>query len=440
MNNRTATLVCFLLFLILYGVTSRAELQLTDEVAVFASSVSIIEQGDLTIDELGWLNDAVNIGSISSDGHLFAKYFPGNIFSAALLYRLTKSESDQPYLWQVPPNLNTDIDTYPLAASAYGTRIALRLNAIFGALAMALLFNLLLRHFDWRTAILSVLVMGITTDWWYQSRGFLSEIGAGTLLIISLYFADAKKPHYSGFALGISFLFRPINLVALPVWAKVAWEKKNIWSAWGVAIGGFGLLLYNWIRFGSLLNFGYGSEKFMLQIFDGLYGVLLSPGRSMFLYSPVLTLAIPGAWLFYKKEKALTFAASVTVLFYVLVVASWHSWDGGWSWGSRLLTPILPILGFLSTPAIESAWSRRGDIFVVIGMAVLGLGIQLAAMAMDPVEVLTQAVVYNGVNYNETINSIGNSWLALQVQSLDGWQVCSLDAYTLRQWIANCGY
>jgi hypothetical protein len=156
------------------------------------------------------------------------------------------------------------------------------------------------------------------------------------------------------------------------------------------------------------------------------------------LYSPILTLAIPGAWLFYKKEKTLTFAAALTAVFYILMAASWHSWDGGWSWGSRLLTPIVPILGFLAAPAIDSAWGRRGDFAVVLILGLLGFGIQLTALATNPLEVLVDAVVLGGVDYNETVNSISNSWLALQIQSLKDWQFCRLDSYTLRLWFGNC--
>jgi hypothetical protein len=441
-NRRIAGLLCFFAFLLFYGLTSRADIQLTDEVAVFTSAISLGTQGNLSIDELQWLNDTINIGDVGGDGHLYSKYFPGNVITAAVVYNLTKIQTDEPYLWNVPKDVDPAMGAVELAASNTGARGALKINALLGALAMTALLLLLSRHFDWKTAIITVLLVGVCSDWWYQSRGFLSEVGAGALLIISLYFADSPKPHLSGLALGLSLLFRPPNLIAFPIWIKSVWGSgwKALWSVWGILAGGLGLLLFNWIRFGSFLNFGYGDERFLPHLLDGLYGVLLSPGRSIFLYSPILTLAIPGAWLFYKKEKTLTLAAALTAVFYILMAASWHSWDGGWSWGSRLLTPIVPILGFLAAPAIDSAWGRRGDFAVVLILGLLGFGIQLTALATNPLEVLVDAVVLGGVSYNESINSIGNSWLALQLQSLKDWQVCDLDAYTLRHWLGVCGY
>ncbi len=441
MSQKLSTLLCFFAFLIFYGITSRADLQITDEVAVFASAISLAEEGDLSIDELSWLNDRVNIGDTGRGGYLYAKYFPGNIISAAAVYRLTR-QADLPYEWRIPNDIDAGFGRMTLALSEAGARNALKLNAILGAWAMAMLFHLLIQRFDWKTSLTTVLVVGIGTDWWYQSRGFMSEIGAGALLITSLYYAEKDSPHLSGLALGISILFRPVNLIAFPIWLKSAWDKKVLWSVWGIFLGVIGLALFNWIRFESFFKFGYQEESFLLHLIDGLYGVLLSPGRSIFLYSPILTLAIPGAWLLYKhkNEKMLTIVVSSTSIFYILVAASWHSWDGGWSWGSRLLTPILPILGFLSAPAIEFAWRRKGDIAVVFVLALLGIVIQLAALAVNPLVNLVNAVVYGGVEYNETVNSIGNSWLALQLQSLRDWQVCSLDAYTIRQWIGVCGY
>ncbi|MBI5950913.1 MAG: hypothetical protein HY865_04600 [Chloroflexi bacterium] len=438
MNQKLVALVCFFSFALFYGITSRADLQLTDEAAVFASAISLSEQGDLSIDELRWLNDSINLGRAGRDGRLYAKYFPGNILGAAAVYRLTQSPSDQPFVWHVPAEVNPEMGAVKLASSNRGARFALALNALFGALAMTFLLLFLLRHFDWKTAVVTVLFVGIGTDWWYQSRGFLSEVGAGALLVASLYFADCQKSHASGLALGFSLLFRPTNLIALPIWLKSAWEKKSIWSVWGILLGGLGLALFNWIRFASPFDFGYGEATFLFHMRDGLYGILLSPGRSVFLYSPILTLAVPGAWFFHKKEKRLTLVALWTVASYILMAAAWQNWDGGWSWGSRLLTPILPLLGFLSAPAIDSAWGRRGDSAVVLILALLGLGIQLVALAANPLDTLVNAVVHGGVDYNETVNSIPNSWLALQLQSLKDWQFCRLDSYTLRLWFGNC--
>ncbi|PWB69877.1 MAG: hypothetical protein C3F07_18205, partial [Anaerolineales bacterium] len=171
----------------------------------------------------------------------------------------------------------------------------------------------------------------------------------------------------------------------------------------------------------------------------GLAGTLFSPGRSIFLYSPILCLAIPGAWIFFnKKDKSLSIVCAAIILTYVLTISSWHAWDGGWSWGSRLLTPIIPILGIFIAPVLESAWHRKRDFLLIIILAGLGLCIQLLALSCDPIKNLVDAVVYGNIKYEETLFTLKHSWAAIQLKSLAHWNLCDIDAYTIRQWIGNC--
>ena len=138
--------ICFVSFLLFYGITARGKIQSSDEAAVFATGVSLATRGQLAIDELQWLQEHVNIGERGPDGHLYTKYFPGNIFSVALIYKLTARADDQPYVW-----------ARELASSATGASWALRVNALWGAIGMTAILFLLHRYFDWRTAIATVL-------------------------------------------------------------------------------------------------------------------------------------------------------------------------------------------------------------------------------------------------------------------------------------------
>ena len=425
LNRRfLVSLLCFVIFLLFYGVTARAELQVSDEVAVFATSASLATKGTLAIDEMQWLQDTVNIGKKGRDGHLYTKYFPGNIFSAALIYRLLAHPSDQPYIW------NHKV----LAPSNSGARMALRLNAILGALAMTGLFCLTRHYFGEPTAMITVCLIGVCSDWWYQSRGFLSEIGAGAWLTLGMYFAITQRPFRGALALAVSLLFRPLNIITLPAWALAARQsgRRVAWSAFPVFGSLLLLALYNFVRFGSPLDFGYTGEGFRTPLVQGLYGVLFSPGRSPFVYSPILLLAIPGCVLLYQREKVLAFTCVFTIAVYVLAVSGWHSWNGGWTWGSRLLTPIVPLAGFLVAPVVKQGRSRRWLLAMIMILALAGLAVQLVALARDPLGVLITRVSAGEVTFDETVYTIHNSWLALQIRSLKEWHFCDLDLYTLR--------
>lgn len=432
---------CFIFFLLLYGLTARSDLHHTDEVAVFATGISWVTNNSLAIDELQWVQNAVNIGAIGRGGHLYSKYFPGNAFSSALIYEVTKKQNDEPYLWGAK-DLNPTIGLVELAPSNRGARMALKLNAIFGALAMTSLLLLLKHYFDWKTAVITVIIMGLCTDWWYQSRGFLSEVGAGALMITSLCFMVYQRPSLSAFSLGLSILFRPTNLIGLVIWGKAVYDKglKTIWSGVLILASVLTLLLYNWIRFNSVFVFGYGDESFKTNPLIGLAGLLFSPGRSLFLYSPIFLVVIPGLWLFYKNQKSLTIVCATIILAYTLTISTWHSWEGGWTWGSRLLTPITPILGIFIASALESIWhsERKKDLLLILVLAVLGFGIQLLTLSSDPVKNLVNSVVYGPIKYGYTIFMPENSWMFLQIRSLEHWKFCDIDAYTLRQWAGIC--
>jgi hypothetical protein len=433
-----AGLVCFVSFLILYGLTSRGALQTSDEVAVFASGVALATHGSLAIDELHWLDEHVNVGQKGPDGHLYTKYFAGNILSVAFVYKLTAKSDDQPYL-QLGFGAEHPSE---LAPSATGARWAMELNAVWGALGMTALLLLLRRYFDWRTAILTVVLIGTCSDWWYQSRGLFSEVGAGAFLIASLCLAAHDKPYGSSAALAISMLFRPTNVLSLPIWGWTVWRKgpKALGSGLIIAAGVLILAAYNWIRFGSALDLGYRSGIFSVPFLQGLHAMFLSPGRSLFVYSPVLLLAIPGTWLFYKREKILTIICVVIAGGYVVVIAPVAPLGWGLSWGARLLTPIVPLLGLLIAPSLEHAWRNKWLGLAALLLGAMGLSVQLTALLRDPTRVMIEQVATGSVRYEDTLYTVHNSWLALQIRSLQTWRPCDLDSYPMRRLLTGCAH
>lgn len=436
-KHRT-TFVCFLVFLFIYGLTSSADLHISDEIAVFSSGISLATNVTLNIDSLEWLQARENLGHPGPDGHLYAKYFPGNILGTTLLYKIARQPNDEPYVW----NDILTSQSYILADSNIGARTALRLNAFLGSIGIAALCAFLLRRFDHKTAISTVLIFGLSTHWWFQARGLFSETGAGAFLILSLYFADAELPSLSGIALGLSLLFRPTNLLGIPIWIYGVWKKgiRSAWTGLFIVLGFAILVIYNWLRFNSFLDFGYVNEHFNTWIVEGIVGVLFSPGRSLFFYSPILILCISGAQMLYRRDKLLTGTLLIVIIGYILSSSLWHDWDGGTSWGSRLITPILPLMGILLAPMVEKMFSPQPEKtrFYIGLFTCLGLGIQLITVAANPGLALIHYVWSGQIPYADTINSFENSWLSIQIRYLQYWKICNIDAYSLRYLFAQC--
>jgi hypothetical protein len=141
-----------------------------------------------------------------------------------------------------------------------------------------------------------------------------------------------------------------------------------------------------------------------------------------------------------KRESIKFLILLVPLAGYILMVALWHNWDGGSSWGSRLLTPVLPVLGVLLAPAIHRSFSRSGSVsgLVVLLLGTIGFGIQVLTITRDPILVLVDFVGRGYATYTDSVISFNKNWLALQVKNLTQWRLCDLDAYTLRNLLARC--
>lgn len=435
-HKHLSTLIVFLFFLSVYGFTSRADVQVSDEIAVFASGINLATTGNIDIESLRWLQSHENLGKDGRNEKLFAKYFIGNVLGTATIYKLTSRQGDVPYI------IFYDSNDYTLANSNQGARFALRLNAILGALGVSALFATILIRSNWKNAVIAAAIFGLCTDWWYQSRGLFSEIGAGTFLILSLYYSEKKSPAFSAISLGLSLLFRPTNLLGIPIWAYGVY-KTNRNSLWTIifVFAGVGILgLYNWIRFESFGDFGYANERFDHWIVSGLVGVLLTPGRSVFFYSPILILCISAARQLLLTDKIFAVTLLIVIASYVIVVASWHSWYGGTSWGSRLLTPILPLGMVLFSSLMEKAFSEKvGKLArTIILLSALGFGIQILTLTQNPLDVLVYYVESGQVSYAETVSSFTSSWLSLQIRNLLNFDICNVDSYSILVLLSHC--
>ncbi len=134
---------------------------------------------------------------------------------------------------------------------------------------------------------------------------------------------------------------------------------------------------------------GYGNEWFTVNPWVGAGGMLFAFGRSLFIYAPIMLVAIPGLWLL-RRPAGMRAWLVVTPLAILLLHGAWWSWWGGWSWGPRFLTPVLPllslgVLGFLGLRAAPGQGQAEGKTrrinrlkgAVVVALAATGFLVQL---------------------------------------------------------------
>lgn len=149
------------------------------------------------------------------------------------------------------------------------------------------------------------------------------------------------------------------------------------------------LVLNHW-RFGAFLSTGYESQEggfeFSTPLFYGLHGLLFSPGRSLFVFSPILLLAPWGLVLLARAERRLTIGLLAMILLHLVAMAKWVNWGGGWDWGPRHVFQLTPLLA-LPLGALLAQWplSRpRGYLFSVL--ILLSLGMNSLGLLVSPID------------------------------------------------------
>ena len=122
--------------------------------------------------------------------------------------------------------------------------------------------------------------------------------------------------------------------------------------------------IYNRLAFGSAFALSSGNERnaaFRAMASAGLFGIglpnpmtfvrlLFDPSKGLFVFSPVLVLALFAIPRAYRRLDRAQFWSLVLVPASLLVLYSGYpNWHGGWTVGARYLVPALPFLALLLT-------------------------------------------------------------------------------------------
>lgn len=136
-----------------------------------------------------------------------------------------------------------------------------------------------------------------------------------------------------------------------------------LWGA-GFVLGLLPLLMYNWAVFGNPLVTGYGTDlraTFKTPLGEGVYGLLLSPGKGLVWFALPVLLAAWGLRRFSRRfpcEALFILALGVCIVALFALYAFWHG-DG--SWGPRYLIPLLPFVLLPALPILEDATRFGGE-------------------------------------------------------------------------------
>jgi hypothetical protein len=251
--------------------------------------------------------------------------------------------------------------------------------AAIAAFSAVLLLLLLKRVTSVGWAWCLTLVYALATETWSISSQAMWQHGPGELAIIGCFYGLKRWTEgrsrngwlwLCGACAAAAFVIRPTNLVLLAgLFAALLLAKASLMQHVRILAVPFvvGLLLvtYNFYVF-QRLSGGYPVADLRGSMLAGLAGLFLSPGRGLLIYTPVALFALcaflPSASGERHRHNALLVTAVVFIVLDALVISRWRIWWGGYCWGPRLLTELIPpliLLMAIGAAVIDRPWPRR---------------------------------------------------------------------------------
>ena len=313
--------------------------------------------GSIALNRFGpWMDRQVPYGRdvlIETRGNWYSRYPVAGPALAAPLYLPVALV---PRVRRAPPGSL-------IAAARVTEKFAAAAIAALSALGMLALL-LRIAPAGWAWGLTWLFALG-TSAWSTSSQALWQHTFGQAAIVACLYFLERRWFLWCGVAIGIAIAVRPTNLLLVPSFAAALgiaragvrdWTRLLAPAAAGAAVIG----AYNWRVFGSLAG-GYPSSLDG-NFLEGLAGVLASPGRGLLVYTPLALFAVAAFLVSVRPDhRPLRMAAAVFALLQIGVIAKWPMWWGGYCWGPRLLTEIVPglmVLIALGVPALRSRAAR----------------------------------------------------------------------------------
>jgi hypothetical protein len=263
----------------------------------------------------------------------------------------------------------------------YVARVMEKVTAsLVAALSASLFYLLLRRRATMPTAVLLTVAYAFGTTTWMISSQALWQHGMGQLLVVgALLFltapCTASRAIAAGLLCGLMAANRPpdsILAAALGVYA-LFWAGKRSALFIAAAALPLGLVLFYNLSVAGHVGGGYGlagdARFFQHNPLTGLAGLLFSPTRGLFVFSPFLLFLVL-SWRYPPPDRTLGVAITVGVVVQILLYAM-TDWRGGISWGPRFLTDLVPLLVWMLVPAAAALRGFGLALFVAtIGIAI----------------------------------------------------------------------
>jgi hypothetical protein len=358
--------------------------------AHFDLTRAIVERQTLYIDGYD-----VNTGDVSrgSGGHVYINKPPGASILAAAPYAVVCA---------IERRLHTPIDSLTRMNRWISTALSI---GLCGALIGPILYLYGRRKMaatPTQALCISAIILFGTIVFPYSTMLF-AHIPAALFLLLAVTLLETR-PVAAGIAAGLAVSCFYVCAIATVILALTAFSPRRHREHRGMPLcplclcgeKPFRFLLgalpfvvlmaiYQWLSFGSPFRTAVEASTPFTQkgllfgvirmpSMDALYGITLSQYRGLFFVSPILLLAFAG--FFTMKRNREFWSIVAIVITFILAIASFNGWSGGFAFGPRYLVPIIPLLGI----AMMASKPRRWWILP----AMLSIGLNFIATATDP--------------------------------------------------------
>jgi hypothetical protein len=220
-----------------------------------------------------------------------------------------------------------------------------------------------------------------TTAWSVASRGLFQHGPSVLFLSIALWalYRGGGSVPIAGLALSLAVINRPTNiLIALPLALYVLRYERRRFPAF-MALALPAALFHAWYAnayWGSPFSSAQDVSRanFAGGFWKGLAGLLVSPSRGLFVFTPVFLFALPAAAAAFRPappgSRRLARYLVAGVVATIALYSLWSMWWGGHTFGYRLITEIAPLLTIL----VASYWpavARSRGATAALGLCVL---------------------------------------------------------------------
>lgn len=346
-----------------------------DSVWSIPTAMSIIREGNTNVDEYEEIvvrNEYYGDMVVRNDNHYTIENIGGHIYTKQ---PVGASVVAVPFLFLMDKTsgwpLSLPLDEHIRCGGSgelerFVASFVVGLTAVFICLTARVFLD------DKYSLVLGLIFAFCASSWSTSSRALWQHGPSALMLAVALYLilSAKRRPWLIQFAsipLAFSFVVRPTNsisVVLLTVFVLVEYRNYFIrYLLWALTVA-VPFFVFNVVVYQSFLSTYYLPQKLAsnAHFSEALVGNLVSPGRGLFVFSPVLLFCAYGIALKVRRNKLQWIDCTLLAIIFLhwFTISSFSKWWAGHSFGPRFFTDVIPYFMYFLIPVAARVPELKG--------------------------------------------------------------------------------